>query len=481
MQPLIYINIPFFVSSQTQSQLNTEEITLYLLENLYESDLYAINTQIYYIYVGNGCDGIREHNFNELLKQRPYYSNMHLLGTYPTTNEKDTTKIMTLLYKHVIDHFSCYWNILFINLYEIISIYLSSSLYVSSIPDVSLHESYTYDITDSYDPFNNLMKKYNIISNISFFLTTYIPVENIPITNMSILQKNWMDYLIYFYITNYNILVAELRTSNVVGIDLQKTPKLQYSANIWWSTSNYIHTLIYYEGVCTESIFNGLNGGLYRSIWNSKINWTTNGMAIGYNYDTLKNAVSPVNYENAKIINGNDYIYYDIKFKKPTNTPYYYGINTDENTMKSILEIDDISLKKGFFFKTNQCFSPIVKNTIYKPQNRLQFGYSNNIQYGELLINTKNKKTEKTQSVNSICMTRNQLSYIHPQISACDYRKRLLIWNKKKSTKSSFEPEEKTRTIKENKQSMIEKEIETFISTPQNEEQKQRIQMKMLF
>jgi len=487
MSTIIYINIPFF-SPQSQGQLNTEEITLYLLENLYESELYNMNTQIYYIYIGTGCDGIREHNFNELLKQRPYYSIMHSLKTYPEINEKDTTKIMTILYEHMIDHYSCYWNVLFINLYEIISIYSSSSIYLLSLPNVPKADKNKYDLNDPYDALYNLTKKYTILSNISSFLTTYIdkPVKNPPITNMSILQKNWMDYLIYFYITNYNILISELRTSNVVGIDLQKTPILQYSANIWWSTSNYIHTLIYHYGVCTESVFNGSIGGLYRSVWNSKINWTTDGNATDYNYDIYRNAVSPNNYINAKTINGNDYVYYDFNFKKPSNTPYYYEIVTDENNGKSILEIDDVSLKSGYFFKTNGCFLPIVKKTVNKPQNRLLFGFSNDVQYGKPFVNLNNIKikkeveNEKIQTAKSTYMTRKELSYIHPQISACDYRKRLLIWNKPKPKpkptpiERSFDIEQKTRSLINENQIII---------TGQNEKEKQgmKTKMKMFF
>jgi len=492
MASVIYINIPFFGSSQTQSQVNTEEIALYFLENLYQSDL--MNAQIYYNYIGPGCDGIREDNFDEILKQRPYYSTMTLLGTYPETNEKDTSIIMTFMYEHMIEHYSCYWNVLFINLYEIISIYPLSSIYESfapQIPQIPKTHPPMYDLNDPYNPLYNLTKKYNILSTISSVLTREIPTntpfEKRPITNMSILQKNWMDYLIYFYITNQSTLIAELRTSNVVGIDLQRTPNLQYYANIWWSTSNYLHSLIYINNVCTESVFNGLIGGLYRSVWNSKINWRTDGMANGNNYDTIKTAVSPENLINTRKINGDEYVFYDLLlFTDPSRSPYYYEIITDENNGQSRLEIEDVSLKKGYFFTTNQCFVPIVKNKIKKQQNRLLFGFSNDIQYGEPLLNsnnlkeikktkeTKETKEKKTQQLNLNGMTRKQMSYIHPEISACEYRKRLLIWNKPKPTPSEppADTTEKTRSlVNEN----------PFIFTVQPEPQNQRIKMKMLF
>jgi len=54
--------------------------------------------------------------------------------------------------------------------------------------------------------------------------------------------KDWRNYMEYFIITKWQQCVNDLNNYDVVGVNLQREPKIHYSGNFWWSKSSYIKT-----------------------------------------------------------------------------------------------------------------------------------------------------------------------------------------------------------------------------------------------
>lgn len=69
---------------------------------------------------------------------------------------------------------------------------------------------------------------------------------------------DWIDFLVYYNIENYPLVLKELETSGTCGcnlVDLKgtgirsfPTNSYHYSGNFWWATSNYIKTLPIFIG-----------------------------------------------------------------------------------------------------------------------------------------------------------------------------------------------------------------------------------------
>jgi len=233
---------------------------------------------------------------------------------------------------------------------------------------------------------------------------------------------NWMDYLSYFYFTNYSILIGQFNESNVVGVDLiNENNKIYYRANIWWTFSNYIQTLLYYKGICTPNITNGRIGGLYRSVWNSYIEWTK------------PNAILDINQIPPRIINK---YYPNTNITGLTYGSVNYRIQYDRVSNSYIVNITDYSLLGGFFYTIPECFKPIypISNPQYhvNPNYNLLFRVSKNLSFGQPSQDPAPTKGEIIHKVSPNCMTRQNLSYINPKILPCQHKKRLYLWNKGK-------------------------------------------------
>ena len=54
--------------------------------------------------------------------------------------------------------------------------------------------------------------------------------------------RDWRNYMEYFIITKWQQCVNDLNNYDVVGVSLQREPKIHYSGNFWWSKSSYIKT-----------------------------------------------------------------------------------------------------------------------------------------------------------------------------------------------------------------------------------------------
>lgn len=396
-QYFVYLNIPFFPDS---ASYNTEMIALYMLFNLLNSPLYENIRKIYYVYVGGSGD-----MFESILRKMPFYSKMVLLGTYPNAPSNDTSILMTCLYKNCIQNYACFSYNMFINLYEIVSIYSN----VSSLNSIDL----------VYQPSTSPTTYRDILSQ---FLSGLFKETDCN-SNISTIQINWMDYLIYFYMTHYTLLIGQLSSSNVVGIDLIKqSNKCSYLANIWWTFSNYIQTLPYIDGRCTSDITNGNIGGLYRSVWSSYIKWRNINAPV--DAASIPPELIALFYPNIATLTGMTYesANYELQYK--------------ESIQFYILNIINHSILSGYFYIIPECFKPIhpIFNSIYEVQPRynLIFGFSKNIQYGQSNPKPINTKETIKYCVSPPCMTRQNLSYINPKISQYEHKRRLLIWNKKK-------------------------------------------------
>ena len=54
--------------------------------------------------------------------------------------------------------------------------------------------------------------------------------------------RDWRNYMEYFIITKWQQCVNDLNSYDVVGVSLQREPKIHYSGNFWWSKSSYVKT-----------------------------------------------------------------------------------------------------------------------------------------------------------------------------------------------------------------------------------------------
>lgn len=186
----------------------------------------------------------------------------------------------------------------------------------------------------------------------------------------SIILSNWSMYLTYFYIDNAEECIGNLSNANVCGVDLiESSPYPYYYSNWWWTDSNYIKTLPYSSNKCTPYITNGLNGGFYVSLWTS-INWLNIDQTTSQNY-------------------------------------FGYYKNKDSN-------INYVSIKNGYVYPVNlSCFKPIIPDE-NKP-NPAQL--SKHIFSLGTYKNSEEIPTKK---------------YVKPEITPCEYRDRLLRWNRPK-------------------------------------------------
>ena len=91
--------------------------------------------------------------------------------------------------------------------------------------------------------------------------------------------KDWVDYLSYFNIYNFNTCLSRLEelSTHCVGVNLQisDTYPIHYSGNFWWSKMSHIKTL----KSITNNIYNAPefwvtsnSNNKYVSLWNSNVN-----------------------------------------------------------------------------------------------------------------------------------------------------------------------------------------------------------------
>jgi hypothetical protein len=59
-------------------------------------------------------------------------------------------------------------------------------------------------------------------------------------------EKNivdWINLLLYWNIIKWELAVLHLNDNDLYGCNYTSIPKLHYSGNFWWATSEYIRTL----------------------------------------------------------------------------------------------------------------------------------------------------------------------------------------------------------------------------------------------
>ena len=252
---------------------------------------------------------------------------------------------------------------------------LDNETFQSNIDD--LYKLKLYCLIENETSFDTtpIMSKiyYQVATNSScFFNILFIDLQPIfqTQTNTNTALANWVNYLNYFYITNANECIGSLSRTNVSGVDLRTTSSYPYYySNWWWTDSNYFKTLPYSSQRCNPNITNGLNGGLFISLWTS-LDWL--------NITQLEEAETY----------GDEY-YKD----KDSNITY-------------------VSLKDGYAIPTNLiCFKPIIEG---KPITQV-------ISKRVFSLNTYQHSDEIPIQ-----------KYVKPEISACEYRDRLLRWNRPK-------------------------------------------------
>ena len=120
---------------------------------------------------------------------------------------------------------------------------------------------------------NNLFN--DSVNNDEEFYVLYIHTKGIKHFNGKF-EKNvddWVEYMSYFNIYNFNLCLNELKNYSAVGVNLQISNDypLHYSGNFWWSKSSHIRKLKLIED----------------NFYNSPEFWVT---SINENYKTLWNS-----------------------------------------------------------------------------------------------------------------------------------------------------------------------------------------------
>jgi hypothetical protein len=329
VQYIIYLNIPI-------NPLTDYGYINYILNRLFSSELFSQIYKIYYVLITSSSSSENTNNFlssfakenkneaeadfkeklrNADQKEQPdYLYKMEFLVNVETSFD-NTVPIMSEIYYNIAKNSNCFYNILFIN----------------------------------FSPFFS---------------------EKNTITDPDVL-KNWMNYLIYFYITNANECIGGLSSSNVVGVDLiESSPYSYYLSDWWWTNSIYIKTLKYSNKKSTPFITNGTEGGLYVSIWKS-INWITEP-------ELAKNYTSKY-YENKDI------------------------------------ELEYVSVDNGYAYVKNPlCFKPILDDKFH-----LDDSLTSRLIFSLNIYNDPNDIPK--------------IKYTRPEISQCEHRDKLLRWNRPKS------------------------------------------------
>lgn len=128
--------------------------------------------------------------------------------------------------------------------------------------NISLYETHTINLlhkhaTESEEDFNVL----------------YLHTKGVTRTGVNV--ADWIKYMIYFNINQYQTCIDRLAHHDAVGVNLITIPKLHYSGNFWWSKSSYIRKLqpcqhIHYNSPEFWLTEHGL--GSFLSLWNSNIN-----------------------------------------------------------------------------------------------------------------------------------------------------------------------------------------------------------------
>ena len=322
----VYINIPI-------SPYTNYEIIYYILNELYNSNIYPLIENINYVLLNEGFRRseaeVKTHfpsqapengnniDFKNILKSingnvlPKYFSKLNCV--LENIDSQDASPIMSSLYYFIANNSACYYNIFFINLQKI---------------------------------FNSTM------------------------TNQTSIEK-WINYLVYFYIQNSYDCIGNLSVSNVAGVDLiEASPFSYYLSDWWWTDSNYIKTLRYSNMKCTPFITDGTDGGFYISVWTS-LNWISQ------------------QEESAK--------FYDSSFYQDKD-----------------LIITSVSIDNGYTIGLNPlCFKPIVpekysSKNIVKPTRQFSLN---------IFLNNYEKPENP---------------WVKSEITPCEYRRRLLSWNKPK-------------------------------------------------
>jgi len=235
-----YINIPC-IPTTTNNYINVIDIIAKKMET---TGINNILYQINYVLLGNANDKNLAYSFIQ-------NQNIHWNLLNATTDDiTDKKTIMTELYNFMAAKRECYYEILFIDLYDIIHIE-NALLSIQQLQLIS---------TESLPPQLSTPPTTQLYSNL--LNLTYNEY-----------QLNWINYLCYFYFMNASYCIGNLYESNVIGIDIKNAYYPYYVGNWWWSNSVYVQTLVYNNGICTPYITNGIYGGLYISIWNSTIEW----------------------------------------------------------------------------------------------------------------------------------------------------------------------------------------------------------------
>jgi hypothetical protein len=107
------------------------------------------------------------------------------------------------------------------------------------------------------------------------FKILYIHSKGVRHFNSNIQENvyDWVEYLCYFNIYNFQLCLNELNSCDAIGINLQLLDgaPLHYSGNFWWSKSSHIRNL----KLINDNYWNSPEywvtsiDGTYKSLWDS--------------------------------------------------------------------------------------------------------------------------------------------------------------------------------------------------------------------
>ncbi len=85
--------------------------------------------------------------------------------------------------------------------------------------------------------------------------------------------QDWTDLLLYYLIDQWKICIEGLKYYDTVGVNLNETPYIHYSGNMWWTTMKHLKNIgkiIYNQYLDSEMYV--CKKGKHLCLWNSNVN-----------------------------------------------------------------------------------------------------------------------------------------------------------------------------------------------------------------
>ena len=129
-------------------------------------------------------------------------------------------------------------------------------------PDIALYETPTINLLHEHSKHED-------------FHALYLHTKGCRYSGQNKCILDWVNYLIYFNICQFEVCLQQLQTFDTVGVNLQFVPVAHYSGNFWWANASYLRRLgpcVYLDYISPEVWLTHKRCGDYCSLWLSGIN-----------------------------------------------------------------------------------------------------------------------------------------------------------------------------------------------------------------